>query len=143
MEQLIGWAANFPRYGFTRKGVEVCAFKLAVSQPYGKVIYFEVAAGGRGAEICAQRLAKGMFLAVDGYFWQRPSAKSNKYIHNDRVLIAEQIHQLADSKGGFITGLYYKDVLPPAEGYYTVGDGPFDQEYQTEIAFLAFAAGGR
>ena len=113
--------------GFTRKGTEACLFKLALSKSYGKVDYIDVAAGGVGAALCAENLRKGMLVEVDGYFWLRKKMQA--------VLIAEQIHQVVGSQGQILAGLYYKDVLPPAEGYYSTGDGPFDTIYQPELTF--------
>lgn len=125
--EVIGQVANQPQFGFTHKGTEACIFKLLLSKPYGKVDYIDVAAGGLGATFCAKHLHKNMLVEVDGNFWLRKQAQA--------VLIAEQIHQVAGSQGQKLAGLYYKDVLPPAEGYYTTGDGPFDTVYQSELTF--------
>ena len=125
--EVIGQVANQPQLGFTRKGTEACLFKLALSKSYGKVDYIDVAAGGVGAALCAENLRKGMLVEVDGYFWLRKKMQA--------VLIAEQIHQVVGSQGQILAGLYYKDVLPPAEGYYSTGDGPCDTIYQPELTF--------
>lgn len=140
MERIVGWVATKPCVGFTLNEVECCTFKLGVKRSDGNVEYHNVAAGGPGAAICGRRLRKGLYLAVDGWFWQKPNTGPNKRRYNRRFLIAEQICQLANSRGDIAAGLFYNGILPPDVGWYTVGDGPFDTNQQVEFAF---AAGGR
>ena len=128
-----GWLVDVPKFGFTRNCTEACIFTVGVSKPYGKVAYFKVAAGGCGAEQCAKRLNKGMFVELYGRLWCKKYLDKRKRLVSKTFVIAESIHQLDKHKGQVRSGLFYQGIKPPAVGYYTEGDGPFDKNCQLEI----------
>ncbi len=131
--EISGWVEDVPRFGFTRKCTEACTFTLGFSAAYGRVQYLKAAAGGCGAENCAKRLHKGMFVTLAGQFWRKSYIDKQKNHKCRTFFIADSIHQLDKHKGRIIAGLFYKGIQPPDAGYYTVGDGPFDKEYQLEF----------
>lgn len=128
-----GWLVNVPKFGFTRSCTEACTFTVGVSEPYGKVVYYDVAAGGCGAEQCAKRLSKGMFVELAGQLWRKDYLDKQKRPKSRTFVIADSIHQLDKHKGQIISGLFYRGVRPPDIGYYTEGDGPFDKICQLEL----------
>ena len=131
-----GWLVDAPQFGFTRSCTEACTFTVGVSEPYGKVTYFKVAAGGRGAEQCAKRLSKGMFVQLAGQLWRKNYLDKQKRPKMQTFVVADSIHQLDKHKGQIIAGLFYKRIKPPDVGYYTEGDGPFDKICQLELDYI-------
>ena len=138
-----GWLVDAPKFGFTRNCTEACTFTVGVSEPYGKVIYFKVAAGGCGAEQCAKRLNKGMFVKLTGQQWRKDYLDRQKCPKSQTFVIAESIHQLESQKVQIKAGLFYKWVRPPDVGYYTEGDGPFDNVCQLELNYQTAKGGAK
>jgi len=131
--EISGWVEDAPKFGYTRQFVAVCTFTVGFSGAYGKVKYLKVAAGGCGAEQCFQRLQKGMYISVAGWLWQKSYFDKQKRQQIQTVLIAESIQQQDKHQGQITAGLFYKGIMPPAVGYYTVGDGPFEKICQLEF----------
>lgn len=64
---LLGNLAADPELRQTANGRAVCSFRLAVSRPGGEgADFFTVVAWERQAEVCAEYLAKGRRVAVEG-----------------------------------------------------------------------------
>lgn len=71
---LIGRLAVDPELRFTASGKAVATFRIAVNRPFSKeneADFFNVVVWGRIAENCANYLAKGRLVAVDGRLQSR------------------------------------------------------------------------
>lgn len=71
---LIGRLAVDPELRFTQSGKAVASFRLAVNRPFSKekeADFFNVVVWGRTAENCANYLAKGRLVGLEGRLQSR------------------------------------------------------------------------
>ena len=71
---LIGRLARDPELRFTQSGKSVANFSVAVNRPFskdGEADFFNIVVWGKTAENCANYLAKGRLVALEGRLQNR------------------------------------------------------------------------
>lgn len=76
---LIGRMARDPELKFTQSGKAVAIFSIAVNNPYKKddVSFFNIVVWGKTAENCANYLAKGRLVGLEGRLQSRSYETQN------------------------------------------------------------------
>lgn len=96
---LVGNVASEPELRHTSGGRAVCTFRLAVSRPGAdQADFFTVVAWERQAEVCAEYLATGRRIAVDGRLhhstWEVDDGKRSKV-----EVVAHRVELLGRPRG--------------------------------------------
>jgi len=79
---LIGNLASEPELRHTPAGKAVCEFRIAVSRGKDEADFFSIVTWERQAELCAEYIAKGSKVGVEGRLlhstWEKDGAKRSK-----------------------------------------------------------------
>jgi single-strand DNA-binding protein len=98
---LIGRLAKDPELRFTASGKAVCQFSIAVNRPFSKTNeadFFNIVVWGKVAESCANYLAKGRLVGIEGRLQTRSyenQAGEKKYVTE---VVANQVEFLEWAK---------------------------------------------
>lgn len=120
---LIGNLATEPELRHTPGGRAVCTFRLAISRPGGEEADFlSVVVWERQAEVCAEYLAKGRRVAVEGRLhhstWEKEEVRRSRVevvAHRVQMLGAPRPSTTGQTSDGEPSGAPVDDrVLTPA-----------------------------
>lgn len=102
---IIGNLTRDPALKYSPSGTPVAEFGIAVNRKTGppedrreEVSYFDVAAFGKTAEVCAEYLAKGRPVAIEGYMEQQRWETEDGQKRSKIAVIANRVHFLPDGK---------------------------------------------
>ena len=137
---LIGRLTRDPELRHTPSGVPVSKFTVAVDRPSPKekeaenkkADFIDVVVWQKQAETCANYLAKGRLVAVEGRLQTRSYNDSNGIRRKAAEVVAEDVRFLDGRKGdgngvgGYIPG--DEDVPPHLRGSGGNGEEAFDDE---------------
>ena len=94
---LIGRLTRDPELRFTPSGKAVATFSIAVNRPYSKekeADFFNVVVWGKSAENCANYLAKGRLVGLDGRLQSRSYETQTGEKRYVTEVIADQVEFL-------------------------------------------------
>lgn len=94
---LIGRLARDPELRFTTSGKAVATFSVAVNRPFSKTKeadFFNVVVWGKSAENCANYLAKGRLVGINGRLQSRSYETQNGDKRYVTEVVADQVEFL-------------------------------------------------
>lgn len=120
---LIGNLTRDPELRYTSGGSPVCNFSIAVNRYYSdkqgdrkeETTFLRVTVWGKQGESCAQYLAKGRSVFVDGRLQSRSWETEDGQKRTSIDVVAENVQFLSGRGGGGGMGDEPMDSAPPAE----------------------------
>jgi len=93
---LIGRLARAPELKFTQSGKAVATFSIAVNNPFKKddASFFNIVVWGKSAENCANYLAKGRLVGLEGRLQSRSYETSTGEKRYVTEIVADQVEFL-------------------------------------------------
>ena len=116
-----------PQLSYTRNGVAVTTFRIAVNRPWAKdndeqkADFFPIVTFRKLAEVCAHNLTKGRLVAVEGRLQSRSYQAQDGSTRWITEVVADNVRFLDWPKDGDGGG----GADPDYDGLYDDGDVPF------------------